>query len=331
MVLEYVTSVMIKEVSKEIQQQKLERLIEYSLVQVEAKEYVRQTQQRLIVGPLLAQLRSTYSRRGALEAHLLGLLEQLREWEEYAQGYGPVNLMALLRELRGHLRQLDLSQLSIRGAYLQGVEMQDASLAGSIRDTDLYRSLRCRLGGRYQSPGSVLGRRQSAGGSPGLEQGWSPLNLAWQAHMDTTFTLAFSPDERTLVTAGFDGTVKLWDLDQGALLWTGQHLDVVRAVVFSPTGHCSPVEPMMARSSSGSGLRHSQADIDGREWSRVLAGWSPDGRLLASGNIEGEFDSGRSKGAQPATCVQVFEWAYELGSRASLRPRWGLPGQWQLG
>ena len=38
----------------------------------------------------------------------------------------------LLRALRGHLRRLDLSGLAIREAYLQGVEMQDASLMEAI-------------------------------------------------------------------------------------------------------------------------------------------------------------------------------------------------------
>ena len=35
-------------------------------------------------------------------------------------------VISLLKALRGHLRGLDLSRLSIRGAYLQDVEMQDA-------------------------------------------------------------------------------------------------------------------------------------------------------------------------------------------------------------
>ena len=55
----------------------------------------------------------------------------MRTWEEDAQGYGPANLVALLRLLRGHLRGLDLSRLAIRGASLQGVQMQDAKLCGA--------------------------------------------------------------------------------------------------------------------------------------------------------------------------------------------------------
>ena len=72
-----------------------------------------------------------YPLRTALEEHLLALLDEQRERADDAQGYGPANLLALLRELRGHLRGLDLSQLSLRGVSLQGVEMQDTTLAGA--------------------------------------------------------------------------------------------------------------------------------------------------------------------------------------------------------
>src|SRR2546423_15271217 len=113
-------------------------LIEHGLELATAKEYVRQTQQRLIVVPLLARLRSAYPVRAALEKHLLAMLNHLRGRTDYTQGYGPANMLALLRELCGHLRDLDLSQLSIRGAYLHGVEMQDASFAeASLSETVL--------------------------------------------------------------------------------------------------------------------------------------------------------------------------------------------------
>src|SRR5207244_966538 len=88
-----------------------------------------QTQQRLIVAPILAGLRSSYPLRTALEEQLLALLDEQRERDDDAQGYGPANLLALLRELRGHLRGLDLSQLSLRGVDLQGVVMPDTTLS----------------------------------------------------------------------------------------------------------------------------------------------------------------------------------------------------------
>src|SRR5216683_6459648 len=135
-VLEYATAQLIAEASSEIEQGRLARLIEHGLELATAREDVRQTQQRLIVAPILARLRNVYPQRAEVEEHLLALLDQLRARADYAQGYGPANMLALLREHRGHLRGLDLSQLVMRGASLQGVEMQDTTLAGvTVRDS----------------------------------------------------------------------------------------------------------------------------------------------------------------------------------------------------
>jgi len=65
-VLEYVTAQLIAEVASEIERQQPGRLIEHSLELATAKEYVRQTQKRLLVIPLLAQLLGVYESGGAI-------------------------------------------------------------------------------------------------------------------------------------------------------------------------------------------------------------------------------------------------------------------------
>src|SRR3989442_4973482 len=128
-VLEYATERFLAESASEIEQGTLSRLVDHGLELATAKEYVRQTQQRLLVAPLLAQLRNVYPQRAALEQQLCALLDHLRARADYAQGYGPANVLALLPEHWGHLRGVDLSQLVIRGAALQGGQMQDATLS----------------------------------------------------------------------------------------------------------------------------------------------------------------------------------------------------------
>jgi hypothetical protein len=87
-VLEYATTHLIEELALEIEQGRLTRLIEHGLELATAKEFVRQTQTRLIVTPLLAHLLSRYQGREQVEQRLLSLLSQLRERAEDAQGYG---------------------------------------------------------------------------------------------------------------------------------------------------------------------------------------------------------------------------------------------------
>ena len=129
-VLEYVTEVLVERVSQQVLHGVWKDLISYALVQAGAKEYVRQTQERMLVAPILLRLQALFRQADALEECLLRLLNHVRTWDQEAQGYGPANLIALLRMRRGHLRGLDLSQLALRGAYLQGVEMQDTTFPG---------------------------------------------------------------------------------------------------------------------------------------------------------------------------------------------------------
>jgi WD40 repeat protein len=307
-VLEYVTGVLIAEASSEIQEHQLDRLIQYSLERATAKEYVRQTQERLLVRPLLAALQSTYRERASVatcsrtlvEEQLLCLLDQLRKEEDSVQGYGPANLIALLRLQRGHLSGLNLSQLSIRGAYLQGVEMQGTSLAGGqVRDTVFTEAVNATGAVAISSDGTLW----AAGGIQGKVRVWDErsqtLYLVWQAHTDVVMSLAFSPDGRTLASGSLDGTVKLWDVGAipcgrphgaglcGTLLWTGLQKDPM-ILAFSP---------------DASLLASAGLDVAVRLWdaqsgkdmqtlahpSGVFAiAWSPDGCLLATSCFDGE-------------------------------------------
>src|SRR5207302_5898572 len=62
-VLEYVSAHLVAQASEEIVQGRLALLIQYGLCQAQARDYVRQTQERLLVAPLLTRLES--ASRGA--------------------------------------------------------------------------------------------------------------------------------------------------------------------------------------------------------------------------------------------------------------------------
>ena len=127
-VLEYVTDQLVARAVDEIERSQLE-LPAPALVQAQAKAYVRRSQERLIAEPLLERLVARSGGRRAAEQQLLAPLVQLRGRAHEDQGYGPGNLVNLLRLVRGDLRGVDLSGLSLRLAFLQEVDAQDASLA----------------------------------------------------------------------------------------------------------------------------------------------------------------------------------------------------------
>jgi WD40 repeat protein/class 3 adenylate cyclase/DNA-binding XRE family transcriptional regulator len=317
-VLEYATGRLIAEASREIEQGNLARLIEYGFSLANAKDYVRQAQERLLVAPLLAHVQSVYQERAAVEEHLLALLDQQRTWAHYAQGYAPANVLALLRELRGHLRRLNLSQLAIRGAFLQGVEMQDTLLSGAtLRETvwtsalDAIWAVAISKSGQYWAAGSRWGHVRV------WREAGKLLHLTWQAHSSTVATLAFSPDEGTLATGSFDGSVKLWNLERGTLLWTSWRANNVQRLAFAPDGRTlassgadAVIQLWDAR--SGTHLR----TLNGHSRPVYALAWSPDGSMLASGGLDARIRLWDLSGAQPELSVRILQghsdWVFSL-------------------
>ncbi len=237
-VLEYATARLIAELASEIGQGHLNRLIAYGLCQAQAKDYVRQAQEHLLVVPLLTRLRSMYQGHADLEARLLWLLDHRRGLPQTSQGYGPANLVALLRVLRGDLRGLDLSRLALRGVSLQGVEMQDADLCGATLQSCVFTETFDAISAVAISPNGQYWAATSRRGEVRLwEEGGQTLYRIWQAHMDRIRALTFSPDGRQLVTGSRDGTVKRWDVAGGRLRETlAGHTDGMNRVAWSPDG-----------------------------------------------------------------------------------------------
>src|SRR3989440_792608 len=130
-VMEFLTDELGERLAEEIVRGEPQQVRRVALAQAQAKDYVREIQVRLLVQPLLERLHAELGADVQVEAHLLRLLARFRSENAATQGYGPANVITLLKALRGHLRGLDLSQISIRRAYLQGAELQDANLAGA--------------------------------------------------------------------------------------------------------------------------------------------------------------------------------------------------------
>src|SRR6266480_298175 len=340
-VLEYVTTKLVTTASQEIQQGRLERLLQHSLAQAQAKEYVRQTQERLLLAPVLARLQSVYQGRAEVEGQLRALLDGLRERAEEAQGYGPANLVALLRLLRGDLRGLDLSQLSLRGVSLQGVELQDATLAGALmRESvftetfDAITAVAISRNGQYWAAASKRGEVRV------WEEAGQTLHLVWQAHTDIVTSLAFSPDERTLATGSWDGALKLWDVESRAALWSGWQTKATICLAFAPGGS------LLASGGYEATVRLWDVKLgtaleDVPHPGPVLSlAWSPDGRLLASGDFAGTIRLWEMRKTGPARCVQTLwghtNWVRGLafapnGSRLASASWDGTVKLWEVG
>jgi WD40 repeat protein len=251
----------------------------------------------------LARLRDVYPQRAEVEGRLRTLLDQVRAWNEDAQGYGPANLVTLLRVLRGNLRGLDLSRMALHGVYLQGVEMQDADLSGALlRDTvfteafDAVWAVAINRTGQYWAAGSMQGKVRV------WEKGGQTLRMVWQAHADVVLALKLSPDGSALTSSSMDGTVKQWDLESGTLLWAKRQSSA-QSLALSPDGSLlasggQEATVLLWDAQSGTHLQTLPHP------SHIVGiAWSPDGQMLASGCSDGQILLWNVQKTAPATYV----------------------------
>lgn len=319
-VLEYVTTRLVAEASREFEQGQLVRLVEHGFIQAHASDYVRRTQERLLLTPLLTRLQSTSQANADVEAQVVLLFNKIRAWTENAQGYGPANLLALLGAQRGNLRGLDLSHLLLRGVYLQGVELQDTTLAGAlIQDCVFTETFDAINGVAISGDGEYWAASSRRGEVRVWKAGGRILHRIWQAHTERVWSIAFSPDGRLLASGSWDGMVKLWDVASGVLIWSGRHTGNINSVAFAPDGS------MLA-----SGGAHETILWDVQAGTQVqtlqhpdlviTVDWSLQGHLLATGDVEGYIRLWEVSKSEPAICMRTFMGHTKLISELAFSP-----------
>jgi WD40 repeat protein len=261
-VMEYVTDRLIEQVSQEITTSPFftppspsspppispfptpySLLTTCALIKATAKDYLRETQTRLILAPIAERLRVIWRSPEMLKQNVNELLTHLRSLTHTTPGYGAGNLLNLLCYLKTDLTSLDVSHLPIRQAFLQGVNLHQVNFAhGEFTRTVFAES----LGNVWSVAFSPNGQWLVASDSTGEIHLWAIADnqnistsskRSFQAHPNWICALAFSPDSRWLASSGFDQVVKIWDVETGTCLKTlAGHTDFVISLAFSPDG-----------------------------------------------------------------------------------------------
>ena len=232
--MESVTSRFIQQICQEFETSEIDILQSHSLIRVQAKDYVRETQLRVIVQPVIERLLSRYGSVSEIEARTRQLLEQQRQKPGYVAG----NLINLLVQIQVDLLGSDFSDLvvaeaDLRQVNLAGVNFQNADLATSIFSETLGIAISIDI--------SPNGQIVAVGDSSCMVYLWNiathQLLATFEGHTGWVWSVVFSPDGETLASSSSDASLRVWDVQSGQCLrvLTG-HIGCVWSVSFSPDG-----------------------------------------------------------------------------------------------
>jgi len=288
-IMEYMTDEFAEQIHQEIATEAIGLFGSHPLIKAQAKDYVRNSQVRLILKPVAERLLTNLG-KASIEKKLKSILSILRDKPPQAIDYAAGNVLNLLIQLKFDLRGYDFSHLIVRQAYLQGVALPDvnfahADLAGTVF-TDTFGSI-------FSVALDPNGELLAAGTNNGYIRVWQEssgkpfFNL--QGHSNWVCSIAFSPDGKTLASGSADQTIRLWDVSRGECLKTLQgHSGWVLSVAFSPDGKT------LASGSADQTIR--LWDVSRGECFNVLQGhsswvysvaFSPDGLTVASSSFDG--------------------------------------------
>ncbi len=285
-VMEYLTDRLIEQVCAEIQTGKINLFNSHALIKATAKDYIRETQVRLILKPIAERLLTTLGAKASVP--LQQIITTLREQSSHQPGYTGGNILNLLCQLQTDLSGLDFSNLRIWQAYLQGMTLQHVNFAHS----DLSKSVFTQTFDRIMSVAfSPDGKLLATSDVVGQVRIWHVVDgqqiLTFQGHTNWVSSIAFSPNGQLLAVSGSsDPTVKLWEINTGQCVRILQgHSNWVTWVAFSPDGQ------LLASSSDDQTVRlwevstgHCLQILQGHTDKVRSLAFSPNGQILASGS-----------------------------------------------
>ncbi|MEM6522132.1 MAG: WD40 repeat domain-containing protein, partial [Cyanobacteria bacterium P01_C01_bin.70] len=248
-VMEYITLCLIEAVSEELLDPEnfgadgedgtaLPHLAAYALIKATMQDFIRASQGRLIMQPILEHVIGQDTTPTAITLAIRTLLPMIRQHDIHRASYAGGNLLNLCCQAQLPTSDLDFSQLTLRQAYLQGATLHQLNVSrGEFVRSVFTQAFGGALSIAYSPDGTLL----AMGDNNYNVQLWRAIDgqplMTLQGHKGWVWSIAFSPDGKTLVSGSVDYTVRLWDIASGRCLQTLQeHSSVVWGVAFSPDG-----------------------------------------------------------------------------------------------
>jgi WD40 repeat protein/transcriptional regulator with XRE-family HTH domain len=261
----------------------------HALIKAQDKDYIRDSQIRVILTPLSDRLLSQLGSKKDIVYQLNQILYRLQTECPNQAGYVGGNIINLLRQLQVDLSDYDFSRLSIWQADFQNTNLHRVNFTHS----DLSKS-------RFTQPfGSILTvafspDRQllATGDSNNLVYLWQVSDgqprAILRGHSGWVWAVSWSLDGPMVASGSEDQSVRLWDIETGMCCGIFQgHQRTVRTLAWQPHGH------LLASGGDDHEIRlwnsHTKTCcqiLQGHDNWVMSVAWSPDGQILASASFD---------------------------------------------
>ena len=238
--IEYLSEKAIAEVCQELESGKLQIFNSHALIKASAKDYVKDSQVRLILQPIIERLNGTLGLelQNSLKNRLSKLLENLNR---QIPGYTAGNLLNLMRYGGIDLEGYDFSGLTIWQADLQNLNLRQVNFAEcKFANSSLTQDFGGVHAIAFSPKQDVFAVGDTIGGIRlfRLEDRQPHLDLEGHGkNLSIVTDLAFSPNGKLLASSSIDCTVKVWDTETGECFKTfADKQQWIWAVAFSPDG-----------------------------------------------------------------------------------------------
>jgi WD40 repeat protein/GTPase SAR1 family protein len=234
-VLEYSTSQLIEQTIREIRSGEIDLLNSHSLSIAKTKDYVRDSQTRMILTPVIGRLIEDFESVKKVQEHFNIILSMLREKYRKRSGYACGNILSFLLRLKTDLTGYDFSGMNIWQSYLQGINLNNVDFTGSDFSKCVWSGT---LNNILSVSFSIDSKTIAIGSSDNNIHLFNAINsvtiLVIKAHTNRINSVAFSQDGQTLASGSSDRTIKIWDISTGQCLKTlMEHTDRINSVASS--------------------------------------------------------------------------------------------------
>ncbi|MGD1929224.1 MAG: NB-ARC domain-containing protein [Leptolyngbyaceae cyanobacterium] len=205
-IMEFVTDRFVEQVGQELGTFHFDLFHTHALIKATAKDYIRETQVRLILKPI-----TTYFNE--LDDKVFRSLEAIRKNSTLLNGYAPGSILNLLCQRQVKVDCIDFSGLTLRQVYLRNKKLD----AINLKDVLFVKPCLTQTFGNinaiaFNGNGELL----AVGDSNSEIQLWKTKDsqhfATLQGHTNWILSVAFSHNNDFLASASRDKSVRLWNV-----------------------------------------------------------------------------------------------------------------------